>query len=358
MDRAITQALSNLIPKLNGPLPQELIELAVSLLAQSRNKASSLKAEEEIARTLKQSLGLPKIQPRPPCPPRVYQKLYRYLDSALVLGTRRTTGVPRSSDSTTATRTPTTSRKLVRITPYTPHSARKNKRKRESTILEEVPPWVMPAIRALCKKLGALATPPHVYAGTSSILTLPPPAQQGMGDGRMDHLRGMSVEALIVAVYILVRTRLLGVELDFKEYPAQRDEALSIVSQFRNGDEPTLSVQPAAVNEWLRGIGQGGWTELDWFANVVEGAGLGLEDSGVKAAGDSDDNDTDEDNDLAQTKCKSAWESEEHSFLRPGLGTMMQERVNYLSEEKCADYQNWKKNILARIERMEKAQRA
>ena len=51
MDRSIAQALTGLIPSFTGPLPPELVELAVSLLAQSRNKASSLKAEEEIARS-------------------------------------------------------------------------------------------------------------------------------------------------------------------------------------------------------------------------------------------------------------------------------------------------------------------
>jgi len=51
MDRSVAQALTGLIPSLNGPLPKELVELAGSLLAQSRNKASSLKAEEEIARS-------------------------------------------------------------------------------------------------------------------------------------------------------------------------------------------------------------------------------------------------------------------------------------------------------------------
>lgn len=50
MDRSIAQALSGLVPTLNE-LPAELLELAVSLLAQSRSRASSLKAEEEIARS-------------------------------------------------------------------------------------------------------------------------------------------------------------------------------------------------------------------------------------------------------------------------------------------------------------------
>jgi len=51
MDRSIAEALSNLIPTLSGSLPPELCELATSLLAQSRSKASSLKADEEIARS-------------------------------------------------------------------------------------------------------------------------------------------------------------------------------------------------------------------------------------------------------------------------------------------------------------------
>jgi origin recognition complex subunit 6 len=51
MSRAsVEQALTGLIPALNGPLPPELIELALSLLARSRSVANSLKSDEEIAR--------------------------------------------------------------------------------------------------------------------------------------------------------------------------------------------------------------------------------------------------------------------------------------------------------------------
>jgi origin recognition complex subunit 6 len=51
MSRATAeQALTGLVPALNGPLPQELIDLTLSLLARSRSVASSLKSDEEIAR--------------------------------------------------------------------------------------------------------------------------------------------------------------------------------------------------------------------------------------------------------------------------------------------------------------------
>lgn len=50
MDRAIREALSGLIPAFSGELPAELVELATSLVVQSRSKASALKKDEEIAR--------------------------------------------------------------------------------------------------------------------------------------------------------------------------------------------------------------------------------------------------------------------------------------------------------------------
>lgn len=50
MSRPIEQTLSNLIPRWSEDLPIELIDLARSLLAQSRTKCT-LKPEEEIART-------------------------------------------------------------------------------------------------------------------------------------------------------------------------------------------------------------------------------------------------------------------------------------------------------------------
>ncbi len=50
MDPGIEQALISLIPSISGRPPTELVQLATSLLAQSRTRASSLKADEEIAR--------------------------------------------------------------------------------------------------------------------------------------------------------------------------------------------------------------------------------------------------------------------------------------------------------------------
>jgi origin recognition complex subunit 6 len=49
-NRPVEQALGTLIPTHAEDLPPELVHLATSLVAQSRNFSSSLKPEEEIAR--------------------------------------------------------------------------------------------------------------------------------------------------------------------------------------------------------------------------------------------------------------------------------------------------------------------
>ncbi|KAL8868188.1 MAG: hypothetical protein Q9174_005151 [Haloplaca sp. 1 TL-2023] len=392
MDKAIVQALNSLVPELSGPLPQELLDLAASLLAQSRHKASSLKENEEIARTyacadiacgrLKQSLGLPKIQPRPPCPPKVYQNLYRYLDSALNAGARRT---PRKSarppDHTTPTKaSPIGSRKPTRPLPRTPTSTR-NKRKREETIAEEVPLWAMPTIRHLCKQLGSPTAAPHIFSGVSSVLTLTPPDQGRAEKPDMDRLRSMRVETLIVAVFALVQPLLSGKKWGLDSYATQRDRAINIVCELRNqGEEEAEAIDPLDVNEWMVMIRKGGWCELDWYVNVGQSKTLDLEHcGGDEGEGDGDDDcdDASENSNVgpdvnAVRKKHGSRGASDETFLQAGLGTMvrsllltkgyntyigqMQDKVDYLSKERRAKYQRWKKGIMAEIERREKAQ--
>ncbi|KAI4284553.1 MAG: hypothetical protein L6R38_001319 [Xanthoria sp. 2 TBL-2021] len=368
MDRAIAQALNSLIPEWNNALPPELIELAGSLLAQSRNKASSLKAEEEIARTyvcahlacdrLKQSIGLPKISYRPPCPPKAYEKLYRQFDSALSTGARRSNRGTKLLEPVKPTRvSSTTAWNSVKTSASTPYSAGR-KRKRELAILEQEPPWAMKAIRGLCKQVGAPAAPPHIFAGVSSILTISPPNQDSMTENDLERLRSLSVESLIVAVYIFVRTRLSGVKTDPSTFSSQRDTALTVLSQLRDGGETSAAIDSTSVHEWMQEIKRGRWTELDWFANVGEGAGLGLDDAEATHVNESDRGDSDDDEPVVHGNREGRGHGPEKPYLQPGLNTMMQDRVDYLSDEKRADYQIWKKDILARIDRMEKAERA
>lgn len=50
MNRSTDQSLQSLLPTHNGAFPPQLADLAGSLLAQSRHRVSTLKADEEVAR--------------------------------------------------------------------------------------------------------------------------------------------------------------------------------------------------------------------------------------------------------------------------------------------------------------------
>ncbi|KAI9703841.1 MAG: hypothetical protein M1836_007612 [Candelina mexicana] len=361
MDRSTEQALGGLVPTLSV-LPQELIELATSLLAQSRTRASNLRAEEEIARSyacaniacerLKQSLNLPKIEPRPPCPPRVYKKLYQHLERTLP---PRTQAPVRASKVSAAARsTPTSSPAKLRTpskqTPQKPLTPRRRGIQPGASTLE-IPAWIMPTVRKLCVSLGAPAAPAHVLAGVSSILTLQAPK-----DGKRTVFSGGRTEkvpALIVAVLFYVMTRLSGEETSAEEYPKGREAAIKALEQIELGREEREKINNEDVDDWTREISAGGWIKLDWFENITQGAGLGL--PGI----DMDMEHEEEDAVEARTpkrKRLSATSPPKTDTLQSGLGTMMQDKYDYLSEARRMDYLEWKKGILFRIEQMEREQ--
>ncbi|KAI9721989.1 MAG: hypothetical protein M1812_001948 [Candelaria pacifica] len=378
MNRSIEQALGGLVPTLSV-LPQELIELATSLLAQSRTRASNLKAEEEIARSyacaniacerLKQSLNLPKIEPRPPCPPRVYKKLYQYLERTLPARTQVPVRTPKASAAarSTPTSTPIKPRTPSKQTPTKPATPRKRGIQHGANP-SEVPTWIMPTIRKLCIALGVPAAPAHVLAGVSSILTLPAPSN----DGKRTAVAGQRIDnvpALIVAVLFYVTTRLSGKETSAEEYPKEREAAIGALERIEveRGDREEISAED--VDDWMRDISAGGWIGLDWFENIVQGAGLGLSGRDMEV---EDEEEAVEARMPKQLRF-SALSPPKLDTLQTGLGTMvsivvaydkifqltlvkMQDRYDYLSEAKRMDYLEWKKGILSRIEQIEREQ--
>ncbi|KAM0803005.1 origin recognition complex, subunit 6 [Usnea florida] len=357
VDLSMAQALMGLIPTLTSPLPPELVELAVSLLAQSRSKASNLKADEEIARSyacanlacerLKQSLALPKIEPRPPCPPNVYQKLYRYLDSALPAGTRRSARPSRHSTSTTTPHSsPAKPRTPAKATPLKPDTRQKKTPQRLSATIIEAPAWTMPVIRHLCNKMEAPAAPHHIFAGVSSILA----SQQQQST--------IKIPALVVAVYVLVTTRLAGTETAPDEYRATRALALEIIKDATRDDETNMQVGNSDVDNCMREVKNQEWTQMDWFRNITPGLGVGLaaaaEDDADEGSGDDSAN---EGAFLPLTRRSLGRRgSLEQDYLQAGLGTMMRDQVDYLSDNRRLEYQAWKRKILIQIEELEKGQ--
>ncbi|KAL2050114.1 hypothetical protein ABVK25_009617 [Lepraria finkii] len=286
MDRSVAQTLTGLVPSLNGPLPPELVELAMSLLAQSRGNASSLKADEEIARTyacaniacerLKQTLALPKIQPRPPCPPKVYQKLYKYLDGALPARERRSRRPARLNGNESApTSSPFKTRTPSRPAYVRPDTPRRKIPQRLAAGTSEAPGWMMSVIRQLCQKLGAPAAPHHIFAGVSSILSSQDMASNGKTVAQSSATK---TPALIVAVYVWVTARLAWSEAPAVEYQQQRNSAVEMLKGLAQVVDEMRSFDHDDVDTCMHQIVDNQWTKMDWFENVPAGTGLGVGD--------------------------------------------------------------------------------
>lgn len=375
MSRAsIEQALTGLVPTLNGPLPPELIDLALSLLTRSRTVATSMKSDEEIARPyacaqlacerysglrcyiepntdsyrLKKRLNLPSITSRPPCPPRIYKKLYNYLSSAL-------------PDSFAAAE-PQTPRKLsapaptsTRNTPKTPLSARKTphstKRGRESDA--EPPEWVMPAIRALAKVFEYPAMIPHVYTGVESIYPLlarmaaaatetpskrprrPTSTTQTFAD-----VSDTRLCSLLVVVFLLVFSRMKDVDVSPDTYSEWLAKATGAVLKTPSAQNITQDELAPAIDQTMAMAKEEGWLQMQWFDSVKP---LDNEDEmeGVEMTGNT------------TVKAKGLGLRSGSDYI--GLGTMMQDATDYLGERQQDDYAKWKTRIMARVQEIEAA---
>jgi origin recognition complex subunit 6 len=207
----------------------------------------------------------------------------------------------------------------------------------------------------LCKELNAPAAAPHILAGVTTVLTLPSPVSSTNRDELTEDKKD-KIPALIAAIYFFVCTRLSGKETTGREYASQRKGVLNTLMDLREDEELEEKIKKKAkegdawqgwekigtkdVDSWLTEISTRGWLKLDWFENIVEGIGLEVKN------GTGDDV---QDQDASQAEGFAA----DKNVLQTGLGTMMQDRVDYLSERQRAEYKIWKEAIMARIKQME-----
>lgn len=139
-------------------------------------------------------MNLQKAPPRPPCGPRIYKKLYQYLDSSLPNTANTPTATPTKQQRTRdAFCTPTklgggggvsNSPTKPAITPSRPLTGGLNFAsigkpqpalvKDGAAVNEEgVPGWIATTIRHVCNKLDVGAAIPHVYVGVATLLKSP-----------------------------------------------------------------------------------------------------------------------------------------------------------------------------------------
>ncbi|KAL1647497.1 hypothetical protein SLS61_007321 [Didymella pomorum] len=358
---AIEQALTGLLPTLNGPLPSELVDVALSLLARSRSAANSLKPEEEIGRPyacaqlacerLKKRLNLPSITSRPPCPPRVYKKLYNYLASALPdSSTPREPQTPRK-DRTSA---PVS----ARATPKTPLSGKKTPRTAQKIDSSAgVPPeWTMRAIRMLAKNLSYPLAIPHVYTGIESILPLmarmaaaaaDTPSKRSRRAGHdlrppMAVVSDAKTVVLVIVVFLYVLTRMENQDITPEAYEERKSKAINTVLGLPAAKDTTAEQLSPEIEDLLNVADHEGWMKMEWFLNITP---VGIVDGmeGIEMAANGTVRST--------AGPFSGLKGGSSDYI--GLGTMVQDATDYLGERQRQDYKAWKAKIMARLDEIE-----
>ncbi|KAL7950944.1 origin recognition complex subunit 6 domain-containing protein [Trichoderma barbatum] len=366
MSKQVELALVSLMPTYGSDLPASLVESASSLLAQSRHLASTLKAEEEIARLyacahiacsrLKITLDLPTIEPRPPIPPRVYKRLYTHLDNILPNTTasgRRTRNA--SSRQRDAGESPASSQ--TRPLPSRPEPSKETSlaqfRKRAGSIAKtptkstreghasvkesDIYPWIQPVIRHLCAGSGHKKLAPSMLAGMESIM---------LSGGRKtkDVWALKNATALCAAVIFFVAMRVKDIDqeqaIQPDIYEPTRTEVIGQLIrarqevQVKGVESDTLwegwvDVSNDDFDAAVSRIREEGWLEADWYKGIADVINMSLPQDGDVV------DDQDEEGALQVQQQRA--------------DTMFQDKYNYLSEGRRAEYKTWKDATLARI---------
>ncbi|ERF71607.1 hypothetical protein EPUS_00596 [Endocarpon pusillum Z07020] len=370
----IEQSLSLLLPSLSDHLPNELIALSNSLLAQSRNKASNLKSEEEIARPyacceiackrLGSKLKLPALHGRPPCPPRAYKKLLTFLEQALPanLPTKPTQdSSEKGKDVSTGTTTP------KKVAPRPSQStSRTTSRKRRTAfagkVLESrdsghqnnddgVPTWVMPLIRRLCHTFSTPLLVPHVYTGLCVVLGL---ANLGSRQEDEESIYRNDVTGLTLALFFLVLSRMQQGKVSSESYLTDCKRACAVA----NDEDTNSGVTKDAVDDWIKKISSEGWTtDQEWWSSVPEDV---FDRLGKPATGESVEPEDGYQAGLISRKKRKRTdigndERDAEGTLLPGLGTMMQESIDWLGEDRQADYMRWRAGVEKKLNQLDKS---
>ncbi|PYH42331.1 uncharacterized protein BP01DRAFT_347181 [Aspergillus saccharolyticus JOP 1030-1] len=308
--------------------------------------------------------------------------------------------------------TPTT-KTTPRHKPHPPQPA-KNDHHLTTTKIPDAPNWTMSSIRTVCKTLSTPAPrmstwsrppisrtlPPHIFAGVSSILFFVAETTRSAGkhgeeldDEMLEFLEPVLtsasaggeeaeedlkelISALIVAVYFLVLARRRQVAdsdshgdgdghrnkdggagaadaqiMDKKTFTEMRQTALVSL-----GLPATERRHREDVDQWIALIMEQGWAQgREWFENIpqageVDGdeeflsdyGGGAEEEDGLTAGGQP-----------SRKKQRLHIGKETRRGLLPGLGTMMQDRVDWLSEDRREEFAVWRAAIMKRVEQLE-----
>ena len=174
-----------------------------------------------------------------------------------------------------------------------------------------------------------------------------------MKDKDSQRLKDVKIPALLVAVVFFVYSRLAGAEIEPSILSNKFADSREVVEEFRREGVEIESLSDKDIKLHIRTVVAEQGTRMEWFQNIKVGAGLTRKEDHVDPAQDDEESTSD----VAPRTKRAIFvpSTSVHDYLKPGLGTMMQPKFDYLSEEQQEDYAIWKAGIMRRIRAMQKA---
>jgi origin recognition complex subunit 6 len=171
-----------------------------------------------------------------------------------------------------------------------------------------------------------------------------------VGSEREDDLR-TSITAMTIAIYFMVLTKMQRGKMTPELYVDRCGKALDVAVEMGS-----VSFSKDVVDGWIKKMNDKGWCrQQDWWDSVPEDVmDVEAQDNGCEDVAEEDD--------VVCSRRKrrrllvegDQTEGDKEGVLLPGLGTMMQDAVDFLSEERTLNYLEWKEGVLGRIKQMEK----
>ncbi|KAK5006666.1 hypothetical protein LTR28_006219, partial [Elasticomyces elasticus] len=266
----------------------------------------------------------------------------------------------------------------------TPSGKRKHVAQRDVSSDGDVSDFVMPTIRHLCKAFDTPAAAPHVYAGARSVLQLrrsghelspqrtqSRAAKRRRGESDVDTasmttgaISEPRIPALLIVLYMYTAARFRDEEISGPDYILRRAQAVEAVRQLTVSRDLSDEELIADIEAFLREATSTGWLEMEWYRNIPMDSTR--EDGVVEQASDVHEEDEERDGGddvqihVPKTPLGTRMRDVDGSAgsvgpagLQAGLGTMFQDKVDWLSEERRRRFAVWRKDIMRKIQDME-----
>ena len=304
-------------------------------------------------------------------PPKVYKKVLGYISSALSATSTPSRGAAKFRNDISNSPLLTPSKTARPGPPSTPRTGKSSRVLSDHQRLEEeeVPEWIMPAVRALCKALKWPEAAPHVFAGISSVLKsqkelqaeihTPSRKRKRIYGNSADDIAGARITERDYAALITVIAFYAISELDIGSEPhdsvQQRKLALKTLAKY-DPQRPQREDDAIANIERLTQEAQNGWLEMEWYRNISKNDDTNGHTAREVSRGVEDELADDSDAVITGRQAKKLMADDDAASFRGGFGTMFNDSTDWLSEARKADYVVWKSRIISEINAIESEQ--